>query len=522
MSDSTVTFVVLGVAVVLFMSGRVPVAVTAVAVSLSLWATGILELDEALAGFGDPAVLFIASTFIVADALDATGVNAWLSQWLLSHASSGRARLLAVVMVVCALFTALITPNASVAALIPAAVVIAIRSRQPSSQLLMPLAFGAHAGALLALTGSPVNVLVNEAADDAGLGDFGFFEFALAGLPLLVGTIAIVVVLAPKVLPHRNGRNLPPDFSTLPAALARDYGLPDREAVSLYGRRTGVAELVVPPRSGLIGQPAFAGMVTESGDLLILAIKRDGWPVSPGEVSLMAGDSLLVQGSWPALELHLPDSDVLTVDDPQEVRRQVVSLGIGAKEALGVLGAMVLLLATGLVPPAVAGLLAAGAIIVLRVVDIDHAFRAVNWTAVVLVAGMIPLTTAMQVSGAAQKVADGLVDLVGDAGPYVLLCGLFVLVAVLGQLISNTATALIVIPVALTAAAELGVSARPALMAVNVAATAALLTPVATPANMMVMDPGGYRFGDYWKLGLPLLGWYFVIAVGWVPLVWGF
>ena len=115
-----------------------------------------------------------------------------------------------------------------------------------------------------------------------------------------------------------------------------------------------------------------------------------------------------------------------------------------------------------------------------------------------------------------------LTDVVGDSSSYALLAGLFVLTAVLGQLISNTATALIVIPIAVSSAVELGVSPRPVLMAVNVAAAAALLTPVATPANLMVMEPGGYRFGDYWKLGLPLLGWFFVVSVGLVPLIWSF
>lgn len=157
-----------------------------------------------------------------------------------------------------------------------------------------------------------------------------------------------------------------------------------------------------------------------------------------------------------------------------------------------------------------------------RVRSMERAYRAISWTIVLLVAGMIPLSTAMQQSGAAETLADGLVGLVGDAGPHALLTGLFVLIAVLGQLISNTATPLIVIPIALSAATELGVSPRPVLMAVNVAAAAALLTPVATPANMMVMEPGGYRFGDYWKLGLPLLGWYFVVAVGITPLIWQF
>ena len=156
------------------------------------------------------------------------------------------------------------------------------------------------------------------------------------------------------------------------------------------------------------------------------------------------------------------------------------------------------------------------------VVTIEQAYRSVSWTTVVLVAGMIPLSTAMTASGAADKIADRLVEIIGDSGAYPLLIGLFVLTAVLGQLISNTATIIVVIPIAVSAAAEVDVSARPVLMSLNVVAAAALLTPVATPANVMIMGPGGYRFGDYAKLGLPLLAWYFVIAVGLVPLIWNF
>ena len=113
--------------------------------------------------------------------------------------------------------------------------------------------------------------------------------------------------------------------------------------------------------------------------------------------------------------------------------------------------------------------------------------------------------------------------MVGDLGPRALLLGLVLLVFVLGQLISNMATALIVIPIAVSsAAAELDVSAKPVLMAVCVAAAAAFLTPVATPANLMVMEPGGYRFGDYWKLGLPMLVLFGLVAVLLVPVIWSF
>jgi di/tricarboxylate transporter len=522
-SDSTITFVVLGAVVLLFISNRVPVALIAVATSLSLWATGVLEIDQAMAGFGDPTVIFIASLFVVSEGLDSTGVTAWVGQMLINGAGTDRRRIVLYVMLVCAVLTAFITPNASVAALVPVAVIIAVRLSQPTSQLLIPLAFAAHAGSLLALTGSPVSVVVSDAADDAGAGRFGFFEFALAGVPVLLGTIGIVVLLGPRLLPHRSPAAMPADLTQLEATLRRQYRIDGEDAAGLYGRRYGVAELVIPPRSRLIGERFYRGMVTESGELTVVAVLRDDQPLGDQGVELAAGDALLVRGTWKALSKHIDaDDDVLAVDPPDVVRRQVVPLGAGAKEAIALLVGMVLLLATDAVPPVVAALLTAGALILLHIVSIEQAYRAIAWTTVILVAGMIPLSTAMRTTGAAEKLAAQLVEIVGDSGPYPLLIALFVLTAVLGQLISNMATALIVIPIALSAAAELDVAVSPVLMSLNVATSAALLTPVATPANLMVMEPGGYEFNDYWKLGLPVLVWYFVIAVFWVPVIWSF
>jgi di/tricarboxylate transporter len=135
---------------------------------------------------------------------------------------------------------------------------------------------------------------------------------------------------------------------------------------------------------------------------------------------------------------------------------------------------------------------------------------------------MIPMATAVSSSGAGQQVAERIVSVIGSAGPTVLLVALFVITVVFGQLISNTATALVMIPIAVSAADQLDISARPVLMSVCVAAAVAFLTPVATPANMMIMGPAGYRFGDYWKLGVPLVLLFGVVAIGLVPLVWRF
>jgi di/tricarboxylate transporter len=520
MSDETITFLVLGVVVAVFVWDHLPVAAVALGTALSLWATGVLSLEQSLAGFGDPTVIFIASLFVVSEALDATGVTSWAGQELIDRAGESRTRVVVLMLLLVALLTALISVNGSVAALLPVVAVMAVRLRRSPSQLLLPLAFGAHAGSLLALTGSPVNVIVSESAEDAGVGRFGFFEFALVGLPLVAGTIAIVVLFGERLLPTRKVRSATRDFSSLAHTLVEQYSLDD-EPGSLVSRRSGLAEVVIPPRSALVGETVFPGMVTDSGDLVVMAVQRKGEDVTT-ETELAVGDTLLLQGTWGALEYHLDDPELLVVDRPELVRRQAVPLGPGAKRALAVLGVMVILLATGLVPPAVAGLLAAGAIVVAGVLTIDQAYRGIAWTTVILVAGMIPLSTAMTESGAAQTLADNLVDVLGGWGPHALLVGLVLLTFALGQLISNMATALIVIPISVSAAAELDVSAKPMLMALCVAAAASFLTPVATPANLMVMEPGGYRFGDYWKLGLPLMALFGVVAVLLVPLIWSF
>jgi len=594
--------------VILFVWNRLPVVVVAMMTALALWATGVLTIGEALEGFGDPAVIFIAALFVVSAGLEVTGVTAWAGQLLIKGAGEdSRARLLVLTMVLVALLTALISVNGAVAALLPVVVVIAVRLRWNSSQLLMPLVFAAHAGSKLALTGSPVNVLVSEASADAGAGGFAFFEFALAGIPLLAGTMLIIVLFGKRLLPERNGATMPADFSRHARTLVEQYGLssgiyrarvrasspfvgeppskvdlsahPDLKLVAiqqgdtaaplrrqtilegdhlllrgdataaaafatenhlafreeetsgedtLFNQSSGLAEVVIPPRSGLIGQRVFPGMVTESGDLIILAVQRAGIEISQGPdsqpegIELQAGDTMLLQGTWKALDFRLNDPDVLVVNSPDLVRRQAVPMGPGAYKAVAILVAMVVLLATGIVPPAVAGLLAAGAIVLSGIMSVPQAYRAVEWTTVLLVGAMMPLSTAMIDTGAAELLATYLVRAVGDAGPIALLAGLFVLTAIMGQLISNTATALIVIPIALAAATTMGISPRPVMMSTGVAAAAAFLTPIATPTNLMVMGPGGYAFGDYWKLGLPLLIWFFVVAVFVVPLIWRF
>ena len=524
------TFVILGLAVVAFVSGRVPLALVSVGVALALWATGVLTLGEAFAGFGDPTVLFIASLFVVSEALDATGVTAWLGHQVVTRAGTGRARLTVIIGLLAAVLTAFISINGAVAALLPVVVVVAVRAGILPSKLLLPLAFAASAGSLLTLTGTPVNI-VSEAAVAAGGREFGFFEFALAGIPLVLLTVAIVALGGGRLLPARTAErlaDLAPDPREHAQTLRDSYDV-DLDTARLFSVREGVAEVLVAPRSRLIGRTVSVGMTTRDENLVILAVRRgddDGPNASrgtgvAGALVLQAGDAVLVQGPWAALTRYAQSPDVIAVTPPQTLQR-AVPWGRGAKRAIGILAVMVVLLATGLVPAPVAGLLAAGALVLTGVLTVPQTYRSISWTTVILIAGMIPLSSAFVSTGAADVVAAAVLRVIGSGSPQVALLVLCLLTMVLGQFISNVATVLVVIPIAVAISQTLGVSVQPFMMALTVAGAAAFLTPVATPVNLMVMQPGGYRFGDYGKLGLPLMVVYLAVAVLYVPLIWPF
>jgi di/tricarboxylate transporter len=579
----------------------------ALMVPLALFFTGILPVSQVFSGFGDPVIIFIASLFIVAAGLEATGVTAWVGQWLSRVVGSSPLKLSLFTVLIVALLSPLISQSGAVAALVPVVMLLALRMGKSPSLFLMPLAFASAAGSKLALTGTAKNVLVSNAAADAGYGHFGFFEFAWVGVPLLLGTVLVVAAFGRILLPVRKSASLSEDFGQHARTLTEQYAvsgsaalyrlaegspligssrealdavpglgliavaggasgsktesraftagdvlvlrgspealarfaegnrldaMPEEEgsvADMLFNRHSGLAEVVVKPRSKLVGTEMSPGSLTESGQLVVVAIQRNGEDLGdagaeevagPARVTLQAGDHLLLQGTWRALDRIASDPDVLVVDSPDQVRRQAVPLGPGSTLMLAILAAMVIVLASGILPASVGVLLAAMAVIATGILKVPQAYRAIDWNTVVLVASMLPLSTAMYRTGVATELANLLVAAIGESHPTMLLAGLFLFTALLGQVISNTATAMIVIPIAVTAAGELGISALPVLMSLNVGASAAFLTPVATTSNLIVMGPGGYRFGDYWKLGVVLMALYFVIAVFWVPVVW--
>jgi di/tricarboxylate transporter len=601
MSDTWITLSIIGVALVMFAWNAVPAAVVAIGAALALYFTGVLTMNEAVTGFGDPVVVLIAALLAIAVALESTGVGAWAGQLLLRLGGRSETALIVALMTVAAIFSALIGMNGAVAAMLPVTVVIAVRSGIASSLLMIPLALACLQGAKLTLLGSPVNVIAATQADEAGVGHIGFFEWAWLGIPQLFGSILIVVFLGKKFLPERHSESIPTDFSGHAHTLVEHYNLADslhqlfvpgasplvgtaRSAIDLgkyrdvrlvavldhadnqplerekleardlvlvrgdadevgrlaadlglevhqhsealadvlMGRDSGLAEVVIPQRSPMIGKTFFPGMTTEEGDLMVLAVQRGGAELVRPRLRLRAGDHLLLQGSWPALERYLANPQVLVVDSPELVKSQAVALGRGAPMALAILGLLVGLLVFNVTPAPIAALICACLMVVTRVVRLPQIYRGIDWNTVILIGAMIAPATAMTKSGAAQMIGDHVVSALGGAGPTVVLAGLFLVSTVISQFISNTSTALVMMPIGLATASDLGVSALPMMMAVAMGASASFLTPFANGVSLMVYGPGGYKFGDFWRLGLWVLAWTMLVTVVVTPLVWRF
>ena len=286
-------------------------------------------------------------------------------------------------------------------------------------------------------------------------------------------------------------------------------------------RELGLVEVMLPPDSELIGQTLRQAAFRTHHGLSVLGIRRNRQPV-PGSLSeerLAFGDTLLVAGAWKQIGLLQSDHRrFLVLNLPAELS-EVAPAYRQAPFALTILLAMVLLMTFNIVPNAVAALLAALAMGLCRCLRMEDAYRSINWSTLVVIAGLLPLAKALEKTGGVTLIADGLVAGLGGFGPLALLAGIFLLAALIGMFISNTATALLMAPVAIAAAQKVGVSPYPFAMTVAVAASAAFATPVSSPVNTLVLAPGGYRFGDFARVGGPLLLLVMALTLLVVPLL---
>jgi di/tricarboxylate transporter len=551
-----------------------------------LMLTGVITPAEALAGFANPAPMTVAALFIMARAVEKTGVI----QPLLARAlrvDSGERGNLARLLTPVAASSAFLNNTPIVAMLISPVTSWAEQRGRSVSRLLMPISFATMLGGMITLIGTSTNLVVSGLLVGAGYEPFGMFELTWVGLPVAIVGVAFLVFWTASLLPDRKGikkrfeegmreftvemlvdTNGPADGRSV-----SDVGLRHLEGVFLAWIRRGDAiiapvgpeevlrsgdrlgfvggvdrvvdlqgirglrsaehkhtagvsdathgffEAVVAMVSPLAGETLKSADFRERYQATVLAIHRSGNRVSGklGEVVLEPGDTLLLLAERSFASHWRDRSDFLLVSGlegspPVESRKGVFVVAIT--------GVVVLLAALEVIPILQGSLAAALAMVLTGILTPHEARGAVDLDVLIMIAASFALGTAIESSGLAALVAGWIVQPAMVIGPIGVLAAIVLATLALTELITNNAAAVLIFPIGIAAAAQAGVDPRPFAIALALAASASFLTPIGYQTNTMVYGPGGYRFGDYARLGFPLTILVFFAIVGITGLKW--
>lgn len=780
--DIALTFGILAVAIVLFVTEVIRVDLVALVVLVTLALTGLVSSEQALAGFSNPAVVAIWAMFILSSGLTRTGVSSMIGKQVMRFARGGDGRLVSVLMTITALLSAFMNNIGVAAMFLPITLEIARRTKRPASRLLIPMAYGSLLGGLILLIGTSSNLLVRDALREAGYKPLGMFDFTAGGLIILVASVAYMAFIGRHFLPvresigplaasnHRNrgdiktlyglderlahlglpadsalagktlsesrigqalglnvlsirrkdGQRLPaeanieleggdrlmilgrldrieeiaahpiisiqeelptvahllsenigvaefqiaadstfagqslasmnfrrhyglnvlairhgevvrrtnlqnialipgdrllvhgsladvdsvadqPGYRLLGIDDAEDYHLEERllsvripEGSALAGRsleesRLGAAfglsalsidrgdggwkmpeqgltlqagdllivggrpldievlkglntlqvdrhvdvnreklehgsaqiiEVMLSPYTTLAGKTLAALHFREKYGLSVLAIWRGdrAYRTGLGDIPLSFGDALLCYGPLERFQLVARDRDFVVLKTEVQEQPRLNKAPLASLIMLGVVGSVILL---GL-PIPIAAITGCVLMIMTRCLTTEEAYQGIDWRAVFLIAAMLPMGTAMAQTGAAAYLASLMIDSVGVYGPTAILAGLMVLSMVATPFMPSAVVVVIVSPIALTTAASLGISPYPLMMGIAYALAASVLSPVAHAANVLVMSPGGYRFSDYFKQGLPIAIIVLAISIPLLPILFPF
>lgn len=573
----------LGLAVVLFATEWVSVDLAGLILLVGLYATGLLPAEEAFRGFGHEVIVFLGSLFVVGRALVETGALDRLEMGL-GRLARGRPRLLLPLLLVgTSAVSAFLSNTATVAAVLPVALALSRRMRLPASKLLLPLAFGSILGGTCTLIGTSTNIVVSGMLPEFGLAPLGLFELAPVGVPILIVGLAYLVTLGSRLLPVREaetleaygvrsylaeirlpagspwagrtlgdlqaGRDLDVtvlglvseddvipieanqplvagDHLLIEASPERLVELRQRRLLELVGERQhprgwtapalAIHELILARHSSLerltLKEQQFRARYGAS----VLALYRRGEPLLTrlADVPLRQGDVLLVQGDLAKLDEVIRSGDLILLEQREDRRHPG-----RAWLTLGLFVGMIVVGGAGLMPFAMAALATAAVLVLTGCIAATRAYDAVDWRVLVMVACLLGLAHAMESTGTAAYLAASIVDWTRGMDPRALLAGFYLLTVLLTQPMSNQAAALVVLPLAMRTALELGLNPRTFAITVCLAASCSFITPL-EPAALLVYGPGRYRFGDYFKVGLPLTLLVFAITMALVPWLW--
>ena len=567
---------------VLFVRETYPAEVTAIGGAAAMLLLGILPMGQATAVLANPAPWTIVAMFVIVGGLVRTGALDWVTQVAARHVERRPAATLVTLSLGVLALSAFMNNTPVVVVMIPIFMQLARQLSLAPSRLMIPLSYLSIFGGTLTLIGTSTNLLVDGVAAAQGLPHFGMFEITPVGLVMAATGLVYLAVAGPRLLPDRESMAMllgdrarmkfftevaVPEGSSIigkrldevdvfkrdsarvidvlrgDASLRRDLAgvvleagdrvvlrTPMSEVLGLQGHRdvklvdklssvrTETVEVLITPGCLMVGRSLGSMRLRRRYGVYPLAVHRRNQNVGRqiDDVVVQVGDTLLIEGAPADIQRLAADMQMVDIAQPSEraYRRRHAPI------VIGVLAGVVILSAFDLAPIVVLGLLGVAIVLVTRCIDPDEAIKFVDGRLLMLIFGMLGVGAGLDASGAVRVFVDWVAPLLAGLPPFLLILAVYGLTSILTEIVTNNAVAVILTPLAIGLAAGIGVDPRPLVMAVMFGASASFATPIGYQTNTLVYGPGGYRFTDFLRFGVPLNLVMAVAASVAIPLLW--
>ena len=583
-AEAFIALLIVLVMFVMFMREVYPVEVVAIAGTMTMLVLGILTPDDALSVMSNHAPWTIAALSIIVGGLVRTGALDTVTQFAARNIDARPISTLAVLTFTVLGLSAFVNNTPIVVVMIPVFVQLARQLGVAPSKLLIPLSYFAIFGGTITLVGTSTNLLVDGVAQDQGLAPFTIFEISSVGIVMAIAGVAYLALIGRFLLPERESMSallgdrarmkfftevaipegseligdkvqeielfkrggarvidvLRGDASLRRALAAVDLragdrvvlrtpmsellGLQNRNDVSLVDKlssvQTATVEVLITPGCRMVGATLGELRLRRRYGVYVLAAHRRNQNIGRqlDDLVVRVGDTLLLEGTPEDIRRLSQEMDMVDIGQPSEkpYRRR------HAPVVVGTLAGVVVLSALGLA--SIVALAFAGVAVVLltRCIDAEEAFSYVDGRLLALIFGMLAVGAGLDNSGAVALIVQGAAPWLAELPPFLLILSIYLLTSLLTELVTNNAVAVVVAPIAIGLAVSLGLDPRPLTVTVMMAASASFATPIGYQTNTLVYGPGGYRFTDFMRIGIPLNLVMAATASLVIPLIWPF